>query len=130
FILFIGPCSSGFDYTTYFMMLYLFHCWDPSRASLFQTGWFVESLLTQTLIIHVIRTNKIPFIQSRASLPLMVTTAAIMLFGVWLPSYPLAPALGITPLPHLYSPLLALTLLAYVVLTQVVKAWLHHRRWI
>jgi Mg2+-importing ATPase len=130
FILFIGPCSSIFDYTTYFMMLYLFDCWDVSRASLFQTGWFVESLLTQTLIIHVIRTNKIPFLQSRASLPLMVTTGAIMLFGIWLPSSPLAPALGLVHLPHLYWPLIALTLLAYMVLTQVVKAWLHHRGWI
>jgi Mg2+-importing ATPase len=130
FILFIGPCSSIFDYTTYFMMLYLFDCWDVSRAALFQTGWFVESLLTQTLIIHVIRTNKIPFLQSRASVPLMVTTGAIMLFGLWLPSSPLAPALGLTHLPHLYWPLLALTLLAYVALTQFVKAWLHHRRWI
>ena len=92
FILFIGPCSSIFDYTTYFMMLYLFHCWDWSTpealkhsASLFQTGWFVESLLTQTLIIHVIRTNRIPFLQSWASWPLTVTTAVIMAFGAWLP---------------------------------------------
>jgi Mg2+-importing ATPase len=99
FILFIGPCSSIFDYTTYFMMLYLFGCWDVSRASLFQTGWFVESLLTQTLIIHVICTNKIPFLQSRASVPLMVTTGAIMVFGLWLPSSPLASALGLTHLP-------------------------------
>ena len=81
FILFIGPFSSIFDYTTFFVMLYVFNCWDPSRASLFQTGWFVESLLTQTLIIHVIRTNKIPFLQSRASWPLTVTTLSIMAFG-------------------------------------------------
>ena len=74
FILFIGPISSIFDYTTFFVMLWVFHCWDPSRASVFQTGWFVESLMTQTLIIHVIRTNKIPFLQSRASWPLTVTT--------------------------------------------------------
>jgi len=109
------------------MMLYVFGCWDPGRAALFQTGWFVESLLTQTLIIHVIRTNRIPFLQSRASVPLMVTTAAIMLFGLWLPSSPLGPALGLTHLPHLYWPLLALTLLAYVVLTQAVKTWLYRR---
>jgi Mg2+-importing ATPase len=130
FILFIGPCSSVFDYTTYFMMLYLFGCWDPGRASLFQTGWFVESLLTQTLIIHVIRTNRIPFLQSRASLALTVTTAAIMLLGLWLPASPLGPALGLTRLPHLYWPLLALTLLAYVTLTQLVKSWVYSRRWI
>ena len=130
FILFIGPCSSLFDYTTYFIMLYVFGCWDPARASLFQTGWFVESLLTQTLIIHVIRTNRIPFLQSRASVALSATTVGIMLVGVWLPSSPLAPALRLTHLPHLYWPLLAVTLLAYVTLTQVVKTWLHHRRWI
>ncbi len=130
FILFIGPCSSVFDYTTYFIMLYVFGCWDPSRASLFQTGWFVESLLTQTLVIHVIRTNQIPFLQSRASGPLMATTAAIMVVGMWLPSSPLGPALGMTRLPHLYWPLLALTLLAYLVLTQLVKTWLHRRQWI
>ncbi len=82
FIVFIGPCSSIFDYTTYFMMLYVFNCWNVSTpaaaahsASLFQTGWFVESLLTQTLIIHIIRTNKIPFLQSRPSWPLMVMSA-------------------------------------------------------
>ena len=95
FILFIGPCSSVFDYTTYLMMLYLFNCWDPANASLFQTGWFVESLLTQTLIIHVIRTNRIPFLHSRASWPLMVTTAIIMGIGIWLPSSPIGPWLRI-----------------------------------
>ena len=95
FILFVGPCSSVFDYTTYLMMLFLFGCWDVSTAealkhssSLFQTGWFVESLLTQTLIIHIIRTNRIPFFQSRASWPLTVTTAIIMALGIWLPSSP------------------------------------------
>jgi Mg2+-importing ATPase len=130
FILFIGPCSSVFDYTTYAVMLWVFHCWDPSRASLFQTGWFVESLLTQTLVIHVIRTNRIPFLQSRASAPLMATTAAIMIAGMWLPSSPIGPALGLTRLPLLYWPILAVTLLAYMALTQAVKTWLHRRRWI
>ena len=78
FILFLGPISSIFDYTTFFIMLHVFGCSDPARASLFQTGWFVESLLTQTLIIHIIRTNRIPFLQSRPSLPLIVTTVVIM----------------------------------------------------
>ena len=85
FILYIGPISSIFHYTTFFVMLYLFKCWDPSRAPVFQTGWFVESLMTQTLIIHVIRTNKIPFLQSRASLPLTMKTLAIMALGALLP---------------------------------------------
>jgi Mg2+-importing ATPase len=121
FILFIGPCSSVFDYSTFFVMLYVFGCWDPARASLFQTGWFVESLLTQTLIIHVIRTNRSPFLQSWASWPLIVNTALIMAFGAWLPFSPIGPALGFMTLPPLYWPILALTLLGYVLLTQVVK---------
>jgi Mg2+-importing ATPase len=91
FILFIGPCSSVFDYTTYLMMLYIFNCWG--NASLFQTGWFVESLLTQTLIIHVIRTNRIPFLQSWASGALTATSLAIVLIGMWLPFSPIASAL-------------------------------------
>ena len=124
FILFIGPISSIFDYTTFFVMLWVFHCWDPSRASVFQTGWFVESLMTQTLIIHVIRTNKIPFIQSRASWPLTVTTLSIMAFGMWLPYSPLASSLGLTHLPRMYWPILMLTLLSYVSLTQMIKVWL------
>jgi P-type Mg2+ transporter len=130
FILLIGPVSSIFDYTTYFVMLYVFDAWDPSRASLFQTGWFVESLMTQTLIIHVIRTKKIPFIQGRASWPLTVTTAIIMSVGMWLPYSPLGAALGFTQLPPLYWPLLFLTLLCYVVLTQIVKMWLIRKTWL
>ncbi|MFY9531976.1 MAG: magnesium-translocating P-type ATPase [Candidatus Acidiferrales bacterium] len=130
FILFIGPISSIFDYTTFFVMLYLFNCWDPSRAPLFQTGWFVESLMTQTLIIHVIRTNKIPFLQSRASLALTATTVSIMAFGMWLPYSPLASALGFTHLPEMYWPILMLTLLGYVGLTQIIKVWLLRRHWI
>ena len=90
----------------------------------------MESLLTQTLIIHVIRTNRIPFLQSRASWPLIVTTAAIMLLGCWLPTSPLADFLHLTPLPGLYWPLLLLTLFSYVVLTQGVKMWLVRKAWI
>ncbi len=134
FVLFIGPCSSVFDYTTYLMMLYIFNCWDISTplaaahsASLFQTGWFVESLLTQTLIIHVIRTNKIPFLQSRSSQPVMITSLVIMAIGVVIPYSPLGRYLGFSLLPPLYWPLLAATLLCYVVLTQGVKMWLLRR---
>jgi Mg2+-importing ATPase len=130
FILFIGPISSIFDYTTFFVMLWVFNCWDPAHASLFQTGWFVESLMTQTLIIHVIRTNKVPFLQSIASWPLMLTTFSIMVFGMWLPYSPVANALGFTHLPSLYWPILLLTLLAYMGLTQIVKVWLLRRQWI
>jgi Mg2+-importing ATPase len=130
FILCIGPISSIFDYTTFFVMLYLFKCWDVSRAPLFQTGWFVESLMTQTLIIHIIRTNKIPFLQSRASWSLILTTLGIMAFGAWLPYSPLASLLGLVHLPGLYWPILLVTLLAYSCLTQSVKGWLLGRKWI
>ena len=124
FILLIGPISSIFDYTTFFIMLYLFNCWDIRNQHLFQTGWFVESLLTQTLVIHVIRTQKIPFIQSRASWPLILTTLMVMLVGVWLPQSPLATGWEFRSLPWLYWPLLLAMLLGYLVLTQVVKNWL------
>jgi Mg2+-importing ATPase len=128
YIFFIGPCSSIFDYTTFFIMLYIFGCWG--NPSLFQTGWFVESLLTQTLIIHIIRTNRIPFLQSWASWPLIATTVIIMMIGVWLPYSPLAPALSFTPLPGLYWPLIIATLVCYTLLTQVVKMWLLRRKWV
>jgi Mg2+-importing ATPase len=130
FIFFIGPISSVFDYTTFFVMLWIFNCWAPSRAPLFQTGWFVESLMTQTLIIHVIRTNKVPFLQSRASRALMATTLAVMVFGIWLPYSPVAFALGFTHLPQMYWPILMLTLLGYVGLTQGIKVWLLQKKWI
>ena len=130
FILFVGPISSIFDYATFFVMLWIFHCWEPARASVFQTGWFVESLMTQTLIIHIIRTNRIPLIHSRASLSLTVTSLSIMVFGAWLPYSPLAPALGLTRLPWLYWPILTVILFVYVALTQTVKMWLLRRHWI
>jgi Mg2+-importing ATPase len=125
FILFIGPISSIFDYLTFFIMLYVFNAW--SNPALFHTGWFVESLFTQTLIIHVIRTHKIPFIQSRASWPLIVTSLIIVAAGAWLTVSPLADTLGFVPLPPLYWLLLAGMLVAYVVLTQMVKTWFYHR---
>jgi Mg2+-importing ATPase len=126
FMLFIGPISSIFDYATYFVMLYVFKAWnDPA---LFQTGWFVESLLTQTLIIHIIRTSKIPFIQSRASTPLIVTTLIICAIGIALPFSPLGGTLGFKPLPALYWPILAGFLLSYAILTHLVKTWFI-RRW-
>jgi len=128
FILFIGPCSSVFDYTTYFVMLYVFGAWN--NPALFQTGWFVESLLTQTLIIHIIRTNRVPLLQSRASWPLIATTVAVMTAGLWLPFSPIGPALGFKPLPQLYWPVLLLTLLCYTFLTQAVKVRLLRRKWI
>jgi Mg2+-importing ATPase len=136
FILLIGPCSSIFDYVTFFVMMYVFNCWrfgqefTPHGEHLFQTGWFLESLLTQTLIIHVIRTNKIPFLQSRASWPLIVTSAVVMGIGIWLPFSPVAEALHFTPVPGAFWPIVVGILLSYIVLTQFVKMWLIKRLWI
>lgn len=121
FIAFIGPISSIFDYATYFLMLYVFNCWH--NPALFQTGWFVESIFTQTLIIHVIRTNKIPFIQSWASWPLIVSSLLIVGIGAWLPISPFAAAFGFVALPSLYWLFLAVIMLSYIVLTQIVKTW-------
>lgn len=125
FILFIGPISSIFDYMTFFVMLYVFNTW--ANPELFHTGWFVESLFTQTLIIHVIRTNKIPFVQSRASKALLFASLAIVAVGAYLPYSPLAGALGLVALPPLYWLLLAGMLVCYVLLTQVVKTWFVRR---
>ena len=130
FVFFIGPISSLFDYTTFLAMLYVFDCWDPARAPLFQTGWFVESLITQTLIVHVIRTNKIPFIHGSASWQLTLTTVTVMGVAAWLPYSPLASVLGFVALPPLYWPILLGTLLCYIVLTQTVKMWLIRKAWL
>ena len=113
FMVFIGPISSIFDYATFALMWFFFRCSafvDPATgpvqkemlARLFQTGWFVESLLTQTLIVHIIRTRRIPFFGSRASLPMTLTTLVIMAIGAWLPYSPFASALGMVPLPPVY----------------------------
>lgn len=126
FILFIGPLSSIFDYATYGVMLFVFEAW--SNPALFQTGWFVESLLTQTLIIHIIRTARIPFLQSRASAALIATTVAVCAIGIALPYGWIGHALGFVPLPPLYWPLVAAMLLGYAVLTHLVKVWFV-RRW-
>jgi len=130
FIILIGPCSSLFDFTTFALLWHVFGCSDPARAPLFHTAWFVESLLTQTLIIHVIRTDRIPFFQSRASLALSATTAAVILVGLWLPASPLGPLFGFVPLPAGWWPILLVTLVAYVAVTHAVKMWLVRRCWI
>jgi Mg2+-importing ATPase len=126
FMVFIGPISSIFDYATYAMMLFVFDAW--TNASLFQTGWFVESLLTQTLIIHIIRTARIPFIESRASAALITTTIIICIVGIALPFTWAGAALGFTPLPSLYWPLVAAMLVSYATLTHLTKIWFV-RRW-
>ena len=131
FMIWIGPMSSIFDYSTYFLMLYFYGCIaykttaDPALKahyeSLFHTGWFVESLLSQTLIVHIIRTNRIPFFQSRASAALTLTTLAVMATAAFLPYSPLAGYFGLTPLPGSFWLWMAATLVTYSVLTHFVK---------
>ena len=123
FMVFIGPISSIFDYCTYALMWFVFGAKSVENQALFQTGWFVESLMTQTLIVHVIRTAKIPFIQSRASLPMLLITATVMAIGMYLPFSPIASSLGFVPLPSVYFVWLAAILTGYCVLTQFVKTW-------
>ncbi len=121
FIFIFGPISSIFDYLTFFIMLYLFNSWQ--NPALFHTGWFVESIFTQTLIIHIIRTNKIPFIESRASWQLITTSLIIVAVGALLTVSPLADTLGFVALPPFYWLLLAVMLLCCMMLTQLVKTW-------
>ena len=123
FILFIGPISSIFDYVTFFIMIYVFDCW--SNPALFHTGWFVESLFTQTLIIHVIRTNKIPFIQSWASRPMILGSLVIVTVGAWLTVSPLADMLGFVPLPAMFWLLLAIMLVCYVGVDPIGEELVH-----
>ncbi|WP_372410453.1 magnesium-translocating P-type ATPase [Streptomyces luteireticuli] len=123
FMLVMGPTSSVFDITTFLLMWHVFGANSEDHQALFQSGWFVEGLLTQTLVVHMLRTRKIPFVQSRATAPVLLMTALVMAVGIALPFSPLAPALGMQALPMSYFPWLAGTLLAYCLLTQVVKTW-------
>jgi Mg2+-importing ATPase len=147
FMMFVGPTSSIFDYTTFLLMLFFFKCHDlglaaPANllhrfpggtnvapddtyaASLFHSGWFVESIITQTLIVHVIRTRKIPFIQSSPSPTLLITTLVIIAIGSSIPYIPpLAAYLGMVPLPPIFWAFILATMLCYVTLTHSVNAW-------
>jgi Mg2+-importing ATPase len=123
FMIYIGPISSIFDYATYAVMWFVFKANSPAHQSLFQSGWFVEGLLSQTLIVHMIRTKKIPFIQSWATAPVLALTTAIMAVGIFLPFSGFAGALNMVPLPLSYFPWLFGILLIYCMLTQLVKVW-------
>ena len=113
FMLYIGPISSLFDLATFALLWYVFGANAVDRQSLFQSGWFVEGLLSQTLIIHMIRTAKVPFLQSRAAAPLLSITLVIMAAGVVIPSYRIGAAIGMTPLPAAYFPWLVADLTGY-----------------
>lgn len=121
FMLWIGPTSSIFDITTFALMWYVFAANNVEAQALFQSGWFIEGLLSQTLVVHMLRTQKIPFIQSRATLPVLLTTALIMAMGIYIPFSPLGAMVGLEPLPLSYFPWLVATLLSYCVVAQGMK---------
>jgi Mg2+-importing ATPase len=122
FMIFIGPISSIYDFLTFYVLLHFFHASEP----LFHTGWFVESLATQTLVLFVIRTTGNPF-RSRPSFPLAFTTVAIVIVGIVLPFSPLATILGFTPLPGPYFTFLAISTVTYLILVEVAKRRLMSR---
>jgi Mg2+-importing ATPase len=123
FMVFIGPISSIFDITTYLVMWFVFQANSLDKQALFQSGWFMEGLLSQTLIVHMIRTQKVPFIQRTAAAPVLLLTGTMMGVGMYIPFSHLGLATGMVPLPPSYFVWLAGTLLAYCTLTQLVKVW-------
>ncbi len=127
FMLFFGPVSSVFDITTYFVMWYVFGANTPDHQTLFQSGWFIEGLMTQTLVVHMIRTQKIPFIQSRPGTALLITTGLIMAIGIFIPMGPFAHYFKLQALPLGYFPILIVILVGYMVLTQAMKRYYSRR---
>ncbi|MHB1923023.1 MAG: magnesium-translocating P-type ATPase, partial [Chitinophagaceae bacterium] len=123
FMVVIGPISSIFDITTFLVMWYVFKANSIAHQSLFQSGWFIEGLLSQTLIVHMIRTHKIPFLQSTASLPVLLLTGTIMLIGIYIPFSGLGASIGLMALPWTYFLWLIAILFGYCALTQVIKNW-------
>lgn len=116
-----GPVSSIFDYMTFAVLFFVFKANSPAQQALFQTGWFVEGLLSQTLIVHMIRTRKIPFLQSWATAPVVALTSLVMLIGIAIPFSPFAAAINLQPLPMGYFPWLIGILTCYCLLTQYIK---------
>ena len=123
FMLYIGPISSIFDYATFAVLWYVFKANSPAHQNFFQTGWFIESLLSQTLIVHMIRTKRIPFIQSWATAPVIALTTSIMAIGILLPYSPLAHAFKLVPMPLPFFAWLIAILFVYCLLTQLIKNW-------
>jgi len=117
FIFTLGPVSSIFDFLTFGVMWYVFH----ASPELFRTGWFVESLITQTFVIYIIRTHKIPFLESRPSKTLLLSTLSIVALGLLLPFTPIGAFFKFVPLPPLFFLILAGMAVAYLVLAQIVK---------
>jgi len=121
FMIFFGPISSLFDIATFALMWWVFGANTVAEQTLFQSGWFVVGLLTQTLVVHLIRTPKLPFAQSLAAPPLLIMTALVMALGIFLPMGPLAASFKLQALPAAYFLWLVAILLGYGVLTTLMK---------
>jgi len=123
FMILLGPISSIFDFSTFALMWFIFGANTVEEQSLFQSGWFILGLLSQTLIFHMIRTRKIPFVQSIASRPVLIMTGIVMVIGLVLPFTGYGAAVGFEALPFGYFPWLFLTLMSYCAVIQAVKVW-------
>lgn len=123
FMFYIGPVSSLFDYATFALMWFVFSANSVESQALFQTGWFVESLMTQTLIVYIIRTAHVPFLQSNPAPVMAMVTLVVMATAIAIPYTAIGSALGMVPLPLTYFAWLAAILVGYCCLTQLVKGW-------
>lgn len=121
FTLSIGPISSIFDILTFIVLWFVFHANTTQDAALFHTGWFVIGLITQTVVVHVIRTKKIPFIQSNASIGVTLSTIIVVLAAIAIPGSKFGTYIDLVALPSAYWKWAFFIILAYVVLTQIVK---------
>jgi P-type Mg2+ transporter len=124
FMVFFGPISSLYDFLTFGVMLWFFH----AHAPLFHTGWFVESLATQSLVVFVIRTRRVPFFHSRPSRPLLISTLVVVLVGLLIPYSPVAGALGFRPLPWTFLAILVFMAVTYLGVAEVGKAYFFRRQ--
>jgi Mg2+-importing ATPase len=123
FMICFGPLSSVFDLLTFALMWHVFGARTPEQQSLFQSGWFVVGLLTQTLVVHLIRTPRLAILRNVAAFPLLASTALIMAAGVFLPMGPVAGSFQMQALPAAFFPWLLAILAAYAALVTVVKRW-------
>jgi len=121
FMVFFGPISSIFDFATFGIMLGVF----DAHAPLFRSGWFVESLATQSLIVFAIRTRRVPFFRSRASKPLTITTLLCVAVGAYLPYSPVNHVLGFRPLPVAFFGFLVGMIILYLIVVEVGKTFFY-----
>ena len=127
FMFFLGPVSSIFDYITFAVMFFFFTANTPLKQSLFQTGWFIEGLFSQVLIVHMLRTARIPFFQSFPAPLLLFTTIFVMAVGLYIPYSPISASLQMVPLSLSYYFFLIPILLSYIIFTQIIKFWFIRR---